>query len=156
LADYAVEPLFEQFGNPKFTPNDDQRSDIELRAFEGHLIEAFKLRSRATKLGYTRGQAQDGGWFYEYSKRFPSLGLEAVIEFTGNTLPEENRTVALRTIMFQRLAPQGQPAAERGAPGRAKLGEVPAVLLSECWNDLRQLASEGPGFDSEWEKKTAM
>ena len=35
------------------------------------------------------------------------------------------------------------------------LGDVPPVLLSECWNDLRLAASEGPGFDPEWEKKTS-
>ncbi len=33
------------------------------------------------------------------------------------------------------------------------LGEVPAVLLTECWNDIRQIAAEGPGFDADWEKK---
>jgi hypothetical protein len=32
------------------------------------------------------------------------------------------------------------------------LGEVPAVLLSECWNDMRAVAAEGT-FDAEWEKK---
>ena len=155
LRDYAVEPLFEQFGKPTFTPSDEQKCETELRAFEGHLVEAFKLRGRATKLGYTRGQAQDGGWFYQYARRFPSLGIEAVIEFMGNSLPEENRTVALQSLKFQRLPLQGEPASQ-GAPRRVKLAEVPPVLLSECWNALRQVAAEGPGFDPDWEKKTAM
>jgi hypothetical protein len=36
-----------------------------------------------------RGAAQDGGWFSDYHKTFARLGLEAVIEFTGNSLPEK-------------------------------------------------------------------
>jgi hypothetical protein len=119
----------------------------------GHLIEAFKLRGRANKLGYTRGQAQDGGWFFDYHKRFPTLGMEAVIEFTGNGLPEENRTVALTALHFERVGSEGDAMM---SGGRMALGEVPPVLLSECWNDIRQIAAEGPGFDAEWEKKTQM
>ena len=121
--------------------------------FRGHLIETFKLRGRANKLGYTRGQAQDGGWFFDYHKRFPTLGMEAVVEFTGNGLPEQNRTVALTMLRFERIAPEGESVIS-GA--KMPLGEVPPVLLSECWNDIRQIAAEGPGFDADWEKKTQM
>jgi hypothetical protein len=28
--------------------------------------------------------------------------------------------------------------------------------VAECWNDLRQIAGEGPGFDPDWEKNTQM
>ncbi len=153
LKDYEVEPLFEQFGRPNFDLGEERKQEDELTDFQGHILEAFKLRGRANKLGYTRGQAQDGGWFFDYHKRFPTLGMEAVLEFTGNGLPEENRTVALTTFRFERVAPEGEPVI---GGARMSLGEVPAVLLSECWNDLRQIAAEGPGFDSEWEKKTQM
>jgi hypothetical protein len=148
--DYEVEPLFEQFGRPNFDLVEERKQEDELADFRGHLVETFKLRGRATKLGYTRGQAQDGGWFFDYQKRFPTLGINAVLEFTGNGLPEQNRTVALTSFHFDRVSPEGT-----GAQGDAKmsLGEVPPVLLSECWNDIRQIAAEGPGFDPEWEKK---
>ena len=33
------------------------------------------------------------------------------------------------------------------------LGEVPAVLLSECYNDLRTIAAGGTGHDPAWEKR---
>ncbi len=36
------------------------------------------------------------------------------------------------------------------------LGEVPTVLLAECWNDYRQIAADGSGFDPDWEKKAGM
>jgi hypothetical protein len=153
LKDYEVEPLFEQFGRPNFDVPEERKQEDELVDFRGHLVETFKLRGRANKLGYTRGQAQDGGWFFDYHKRFPTLGMELVIEFTGNGLPEQNRTVALTTLRFERVAPEGE-SVNGGA--KMSLGEVPSVLLSECWNDIRQIAAEGPGFDAEWEKKTQM
>jgi hypothetical protein len=148
--DYEIEPLFEQFGRPNFDLPEERKQEDELADFRGHLVETFKLRGRATKLGYTRGQAQDGGWFFDYQKRFPTLGINAVLEFTGNGMPEENRTVALTSFHFDRVSPDGG-----GAQGDAKmtLGEVPPVLLTECWNDIRQIAAEGPGFDPDWEKK---
>jgi hypothetical protein len=153
LKDYNIEPLFEQFGRAGYGLAEERKQEDELADFRGHILEAFKLRGRAAKLGYTRGQAQDGGWFCDYRKRFPTLGMEAVIEFTGNGLPEENRTVALTLLHFDRVAGEGEPAL-----GGAKmaLGEVPPVLLGECWNDIRQIAGEGPGFDADWEKKTRM
>ena len=151
LKDYDIEPLFEQFGRPNFELTEERKQEDELTDFRGHVLEAFKLRGRTNKLGYTRGQAQDGGWFFDYHKRFPTLGIEVVLEFTGNGLPEENRTVALTTMRFERVAPEGEPVM---GGAKMSLGEVPKVLLGECWNDLRQIAAEGPGFDPEWEKKT--
>jgi hypothetical protein len=153
LKDYEVEPLFEQFGRPNFDLAEERKQADELADFRGHILEAFKLRGRANKLGYTRGQAQDGGWFFDYHKRFPTLGMEAILEFTGNGLPEENRTIALTTFRFERVAPEGEPVS---GGAKMSLGEVPPVLLSECWNDIRQIAAEGSGFDPEWEKKTQM
>ena len=53
----------------------------------------------------------------------------------------------------ERVAGKGEAA---GGNAKMRLSEVPSVLLSECWNDLRQIAAEGPGFDPDWEKKTQM
>ncbi|PND38473.1 hypothetical protein C1O66_13720 [Paucibacter aquatile] len=149
LADYAVKPLFQQFGKGGYALPADQSGAQQVLDFRGHLIEAFALRGRATKLGYSRGSTEDGGWFFTYEKRFPTLGLQAVIEFSGNGLPEENRTVALHHLSF---AATGSDRWSRAAQG---LGKVPQVLLSECYDDLRQIAAEGSGFDPEWEKKSA-
>jgi hypothetical protein len=150
LADYGIEPLFDQFGGERYELSEAARNETRLTDFLGHLVEAFKLRGRATALGYVRGASEDGGWFYVYRKGFATLGLEAVIEFSGNGLPEENRTVALKALYFVRSS--------TGSPGyrgerELKLKEVPPVLLSECRNDFRALAAEGSGFDPEWEKK---
>jgi hypothetical protein len=147
LADYEVVPLFQQLGRGVHAVSPQLRSRRELTDFTGSVLEAFALRGRAGKLGYVRGQTEDAGWFYTYEKRFPTLGIVAVVNFTGNPLPEENRLVALKELTFRREVPGGHGA------NRA-LGDVPAVLVSECWQDMRLLAAEGTGFDPEWEKKT--
>jgi hypothetical protein len=150
LAAYELQPLFAQFGRALFRMLPERVLETRVTDCLGHMLQAYKLRARATKLGYLRGQAEDGGWFYTYRKHFTTLGLEAVIEFTGNSLPEEDRPVALRSLYFARPR---EGANAYGPENECALGEVPAVLLSECWNDWRSIAAEGPGFDPDWEKK---
>lgn len=149
MADYEVKPLFQQLGKGVYTLPADQANSTEIKDFEGHVLEAFALRGRALKLGYTRGPAEDGGWFHVYGKRFPTMGLEAIIEFTGNSLPEENRTVSLLNLSFANTGQQ-QSWQRTSQP----LSKVPKVLVSECYNDLRLMAGEGGGLDPEWRTKT--
>lgn len=144
FVDYEITPLFPQFGKGTYVLPEQKAKADKIEDFKGYLIETFALRNRALKLGYTRGQAEDAGWFYVYQKRFPTLGIEAVLEFTGNTLPEENRTVALLNLSFT----------TSGQHHKLPLASIPKVLLSECYGDLRALAADGSGFDAEWEKKS--
>jgi hypothetical protein len=115
----------------------------------GHIIEAFKLRSAAQKLGYERAQAEDGGWFTQYIKPFTSIGINAVIEFTGSPLPEENRVVALLATKFVRA----RKGLRSGYGQQIALNAVPSVLLSEVWNDLHQIAGAGSGFAADWRNR---
>jgi hypothetical protein len=141
FADYGLAPLFQQFGKGCYALPDDRREVTSLGDFEGHVLDAFKLRAAAGKLGYMRGATEGGGWFYTYTKRFASLGMEAVVGFSGNPLPEANRRVALTRLSFHRSG------------GEVALSEVPAGLLSECWNDMRLIAAEGSGLDRDWQSK---
>jgi hypothetical protein len=150
LVDYEIQPLFAQLGKGTYELPENLRKAKEIVDFRGHLLENYALRGRAGKLGYQRSQAEDGGWFRYYEKRFPTLGLTAAIEFTGSPLPEENRTVALLGLSF--FASDATNTWDRS---EILLSRVPKVLLSECYNDLRLLAAEGTGFDAEWEKKSA-
>ena len=150
FSDYEVEPLFQQFGKQRFTLPDALKEKMEVKDFLGHIVKAFSLRNRLTRLGYTRGEPQDGGWFFEYRKTFLRLGIEAIIEFTGNGLPEENRTVALQRLYFSRKHKERPIAFKNELP----LGEIPPVLLTECWNDIRMAAADGTGFAEDWQKQT--
>ena len=69
-SDYKVEPLFQQFGKESYTLPAELKEETEIKQFHGHLVKAFSLRNRLTKLGYSRGQPIDGGWFMEYRKGF--------------------------------------------------------------------------------------
>lgn len=149
LVDYEIKPLFQQIGKGNYELPQAKADNDAIKDFEGHLIEAFALRGRALKLGYTRGPAEDGGWFHVYEKRFPTLGLQAVLEFTGSPLPEENRTVALLNLSFASNADNSS-----WQRGKLTLSKVPKVLLSECYNDLRLIAAEGAGYDADWRKKS--
>lgn len=143
LHDYEVKPLFAQFGRSLIRLPDDQKDAFEIVDRKGWVTETFALRGAATKLGYERGQAEDGGWFYGYHKSFKGVGLTATIEFTGNYLPEENRNAALISLAFEKSGSRsGQ---------KVKLSEVPPVLLSECWNDFHAMAAKA-SFDPDWEK----
>jgi hypothetical protein len=149
FADYNVEPLFQQFGKQTFELADARKNETEIAQFRGHVLKAFSLRNRLTRLGYTRGESQDGGWFFEYKKGFAGLGIDAMIEFTGNGVPEENRTVALERLYFaRRVSGQGYRQ-QREIP----LSELPVVLLTECWNDIRMAAADGSGFAEDWRKQ---
>ena len=151
FSDYNVEPLFQQFGKQFFELPESLKDATEITDFRGHLVKAFSLRNRLTRLGYTRGAAQDGGCFLDYKKTFLSLGIDAIIEFSGNSLPEENRTVALLKLCFTRRKPEGGPYNTE----ELTLGQLPRVLLAECWNDIRMAAAEGTGFADDWEKRVS-
>ncbi|MBX7222749.1 MAG: DUF4132 domain-containing protein [Blastocatellia bacterium] len=152
VTDYEVELLFDQLAKPLFRLTEDNRHTFACRDFEGYLMEAFTLRSRALKLGYSRGETEDGGYFFEYQKVLAGLGITVAVQFSGNRLPEENRTVALETLSFFRNAVQKDSTTVR-VRNEIQLGKVPPVLLAEAWRDLQSIARMGKGFDPDWQQK---
>ena len=111
------------------------------------MLDAFALRARALQLGYARGPAEEGGRFTRYEKRFTFSGLVARLAFTGNLLPETDRKVALLALSF--YYPDGQARREPCA-----LEHLPAVMVTECFSDMRMIAEAGDGFDPDWKQKT--
>ncbi|MCU1509854.1 MAG: hypothetical protein JWQ12_2119 [Glaciihabitans sp.] len=143
LADYDVVPLFDQLATTR--PDVDGAAQDEIRDREGWLADTFTVRGVATKRGYQRGPGEDGGWFSEYLKSFTSVNIEAIITFTGNTLPEENIPAAITTLSFRQLKSR-----RRGQP--VPLTDVPPVLLAESYADYLAIAATG-SFDVDWKKK---
>lgn len=141
LTDYDVTVLFDQLSaTVPPTPADA----TEFSDLKGHLTDTFSFRGVAGKRGYTRGGAEDGGWFSEYTKASSSVGLTAVLTFTGSYLPEENIPCATESLSFRR---KGSRA--------VSLADVPQVLLAECYADYAALAALGP-FDPDYEKKSGV
>jgi len=147
LSDYEITPLFGQLARPFLGPDPARAAETAITEREGFMLDTFTLRGAATKLGYQRGQSEDGGFVTTYQKSFPTADRVALIEFTGSRLPEDNNPCALIGLSFVR---------DGGGSARDKalaLSAVPPVLLSETWHDLRAIAAAGAGFDPEWRKK---
>ncbi|WP_386067841.1 DUF4132 domain-containing protein [Tahibacter sp. UC22_41] len=143
LGDYKVIPLFSLFGRGVYRLRAEKQNAEELKDFEGYVLPNFTLRSRVQKLGYARANHGES-WFTDYQKAYRALGITAVIEFSGSSFPEENKPVALLSLKFVRV----DGDYEEGLT----LDQVPGLLLSECYQDLRQLAAESKGFDPDWAK----
>lgn len=142
--DYKLAPLFAQMTRKRpALPEIIGAETIADR--EGWISDAFTLRGNFSKLGYQRGQGEDGGFFYEYRKDFSSAQIGVRMEFSGNGLPEENVPAALKTLGFYSLAGQRQTT--------LALDKVPTVLLAEAYGDYHAVAAACVGFDPEWEKK---
>lgn len=150
LRERGTKPLFSQFCVSPFVLPESRRQDIMATDFVGHMVGAFKLRGEATRRGYVRGGSENRRIFYTYRKSFRSLGIDSVIEFSGNLLPEEDIPVAMKSLYFE---PMKDDPATSPSGHRIPLGQLPPVLLAEVWNDLVCLASLGWGFDPEWEHK---
>ncbi|WP_423463713.1 DUF4132 domain-containing protein [Promicromonospora sp. MS192] len=149
LADYEVTPLFDQgLGDQQAGAAlpDLPGTATVIDTHNGWLSDSFTIRGRATKLGYTRSQAEDAGWFSAYRKEYPSLGLTVEIEFTGAFLPEENITAAVQHLVFRRTGTWNDH-------GRIAVQDVPKVLLAVSYRDYVSVA-EGGAFDPDWEKKS--
>ena len=144
LADYGVEPLFDQLSA---TAPRVAEGQMEMRDLQGHMTDTFALRGAAVKRGYKRGEVMDAGTFYDYVKDFAALGLSAVLGFTGSWVPEDKIPCATKGLSFTR----GDDDYEYEIP----LTEVPPVLLAECRADYAALAALGP-YDPDWKKKAFM
>jgi HEAT repeat protein len=148
--DYKLAPLFPQMNRtpPAVAFKDAAGADVTTIADrQGWISDTFTLRGTFTKLGYQRSQAEDGGFFSQYTKEFASAGVRVVLEFSGNTLPEENVPAALKTLAFEdtRVKTWGENA--------LPLASVPPVLLAEAYADYLAVAQACAGFDAGWEKK---
>lgn len=144
LADFEVAPLFAQIGRPILTLSADQADADAITDREGWMMDNLKLRGLAAKLGYDPGAAEDGGSVTSYEKRIDGLGYRAEIIFSGTYFGADTHPVALISMQF---FSQGR---RRSRP--VPLAEVPPRLLSECWNDLHDIAKSG-AYDPEWKKK---
>lgn len=149
--DYKTAPLFPQMSrqSPALSFTDDKGLAVSsIQDRQGWVSDSFTLRGAFTKLGYQRAQAEDGGFFYEYTKDFASVGVRVCIEFSGNTLPEENVAAALKALSFENSRSRSW-----SSDSTLPLASVPPVLLAEAYADYLAVAQACTGFDPDWEKK---
>ena len=120
LADYQVDPLFDQFSAPAPDVDAGQRA---VRDGAGRLVVARDLRRAAQARGYERASTRYR--YRELTKDFPDLGLRSVIDLDGADAWDEGQTTTTGTLTLRRA---GRPV---------PLDQVPPVLLAECYADYR-------------------
>ncbi|MBH0129779.1 DUF4132 domain-containing protein [Salinibacterium sp. NK8237] len=116
---------FDQFGATPIaiTGTESRRDNLD-----GTESESFRLRSRAKAREWNRGETGDDVSFFEYVKRFDTVGLEGVLSFSGSSLPETNIPIELGALTIRRITP-------RGSGGAAQFSELPPALLAELVAD---------------------
>ncbi|UXN06202.1 DUF4132 domain-containing protein [Bartonella sp. HY761] len=151
IKDYEIKPVFQQLRQDLPQITDDLKAENEIIDRKGWMIETFKLRAAAKKFGYVRGETEDSGSFFNYSRRYAGADLIAYINFTGSYVPEENIAAALTELRFGR---------DRGGNynygGEIRLQDVPPVLLAETIADYHAIAAAGTGFIENWEDQAAL
>jgi hypothetical protein len=153
LKDYGVKPLFPQFGRGAYVLPESAAGGAALKDFVGHILPFQVLRKFTTAHGYQRGPVENEEFFL-YTRDLASGSLRVELEFSGNLMPEKNIKVALVEMRFLSM-PTRRGRQDVFDGGQAlRLGDVPPVLLSEHWADLKELAALGSGFDPDWLEKT--
>ena len=136
LKDYKIKPLFEQLKSANISVTPEQ---ISLEHHFGLMSDAFTLRGLLTKLGYRRGETEDGAFFNYYEKSFEQTGLRIQFEFSGNYLPEENELVA---IYGCKILQQIQGSRARNRYQTIPLAQAPASLLNAMALDYQAIAKK--------------
>ena len=127
LADYQVDPLFDQFSAP--APDVDA-GQTTIQDGAGRLVVARDLRRAAQARGYERASTRYR--YRELTKDFPDLGLRSVIDLDGADAWDEGQTTTTGTLTLRRA---GRPV---------PLDQVPPVLLAECYADYRAVVGTAP------------
>lgn len=148
LKDYEIKSIFGKFTQfdhklPEFKKEQDQIDD-----FKGYLTDTFTLRGLLTKMGYKRASIEDGGSFDRYYKPYDSLGISAVIIFSGSYVPEENIPAVLYELAFETKQSYSWNTEY------VALCKVNPILLAESYAEYKTVADATAGFDADWEKKT--
>ena len=127
LADYQVDPLFDQFSAP--APDVDA-GQTAIQDGAGRCVVARDLRRAAQARGYERASTRYR--YRELTKDFPDLGLRSVIDLDGADAWDEGQTTTTGTLTLRRA---GRPV---------PLDQVPPVLLAECYADYRAVVGTAP------------
>jgi hypothetical protein len=151
FADYNLVSPFPQLDRPVAEPTPKQLKCKFLEDFKGIELHALTFRGRAEKRGWNRGSVVDGGEVSSYFRCFPAAGVDAIVFIGGMYMGGMmDSVVTLDACFFVRHRsvqigdyvydePENEND-ERLIPA----GEVPPIIFSEAFADLRHIAAQGP------------
>jgi hypothetical protein len=147
LKKQKTKPLFEQLNQAETDIEPDKK---RLDQFYGYVTDSFSLSNVMEKLGYKRGYFDDDkSRFFEYYKGFDSLGITAVLEFSGSFFPMFEEPVAIFSIEFvYHDSRKPYPRDSR----TAYIEDIPENLLNAIALDYNAVAAKCQ-YDADWQDK---
>jgi hypothetical protein len=148
LADYNIAPPFPQLDRPAVTVKEDERAAKHGKLVEGTSLNAMTFRSRAEKLGWTRGSVVDNGAVSSYKKIFSGAGIDAFLDLDGMYMGiGVDETIQLGKICFVKSGSVQTGSYTYDEPGEndprlIAFGNVPTVPFSEVMGDLVKISGK--------------
>jgi hypothetical protein len=148
FADYNLVSPFPQLERVVAQPAPGQLADKFLKDFKGQELHALTFRGRAEKRGWNRGSVVDGGQVSSYFRCFPAAGVDAFVFIGGmfmGGLMDSGVTLDACFFVRHRSVEIGgyvydEPADEKDQR-LIPAGEVPPVIFSEVFGDLRHITA---------------
>jgi hypothetical protein len=133
-----------------FTPAPDELAKTLSYRFEGKTVNAGTFKSRAERLGWRRGSVVDSGAISGYKKLYPTDQIEVFVrvENLGVGFEGYDSEATLQDFFFVKSGSvvtgsytYDEPR-DADDPRLLKLGDVPAIVLSETLGDLGAIVKQ--------------
>lgn len=144
------EQPFPQLARPVFTPAPDELAKTLSYRFEGKTVNAGTFKSRAERLGWRRGSVVDSGAISGYKKLYPTDQIEVFVRVDnlGVGFDGYDSEATLQDFFFVKSGSvvtgsytYDEPR-DADDPRLLRLGEVPAIVLSETLGDLGAIVKQ--------------
>ncbi len=149
LADYDISPTFPQLDRPVVRVKEEEAATKFGKQIAGTALNAMTFRSRAEKLGWSRGSVCDGGGVTSYRKIFTGAGVEAFLALEGMYVGiGMDESITLGDVFFVKSGSvqvgsytYDEPSKDDD-PRLIAFGDVPAVPFSEVMGDLVKISGK--------------
>ncbi|MBN2693582.1 DUF4132 domain-containing protein [bacterium] len=143
LEDYEIAQPFKQMLRDKIILTSELEDKTEISDFKGYMVIRISLKSKLYDRNWTYGSVEDAGVYYYYRKHY-SDGIEARVYFLGDYAGgcDKFAPTPLKELVFYKNGSQ------------VTLKEIPQMILSEAYKDVKEVASSGSGYNESWETLT--
>ncbi len=141
-SDYEIISPFPQLGRSICQLEAGEATQTEITRFKDAKVPALALVGILDKSGWVRGTPQDGGFFTEHFKSFPSANITAVVEYEGVPIGymESAEEQSIERCYFLAGTQTTYICTDRTKA--IALGEIDPVVMSEAIRDLIAIASK--------------
>lgn len=154
LSDYEITQPLAQLDRALYRIDDEEKGKLDLNRFQGRTVNALSLMGRATKLGWSKGSAQDAGMFYVFYREDVTertkepdgtavlKGNAVELHFSGTYIAVENEDVTIENVRFYRpgMIEHGSYVYDEADDQKAlPLDQIPPRYFSEIVLQLEEI-----------------